>query len=169
MLVLCAVFFLHIPQAQAHKPYVKPLSDWMTYNGRQYRVEGWYGDGIFFTDPVRVFVRQQDGSVVAISGLGKSPVLDCPDIEKCRLALDGYGGANDTAWELHPDKMTKITTLDEFGYSPRHWAKGETGFVQVQAQPSTLWFLLPVALYLAFRLFRKKRNKKIQEPDPSAF
>lgn len=104
----------------AHAPYTRPMSDWLAYKGKEYQLQGWYGDGIVWTDPARGIVVRRDGVVVAVSGIGFSPDYSCVALEDCMVYLDGAAEGESGAWRLEPEKMDQVKGLS-LGEAPNHW------------------------------------------------
>lgn len=108
---LLLLLFAAIPfcsPAKAHQPYFIPYSDWLTYNGEQYRMEGWYGDGIFTADPVRVVLRHKTGDLMAVSALGDNAAGYCPSLNYCWGFTFSASGVFPSVWRLQPE-MIKAT------------------------------------------------------------
>lgn len=94
--------------AIAHPPYFHPYSDWLIYKNEKYRLEGWYGDGVFTTDPVRVVLKHQNGSINAISPLAKTAAGFCPPLDYCWAFTFYFSGLLPQVWRLKPEKITHM-------------------------------------------------------------
>jgi len=69
--------------ASAHEPYEMPAAVLVDSSGERFNVVKRYTDGIFFTDPVRLVVRNAQGATVAETDAGRDISLLCPTERKC--------------------------------------------------------------------------------------
>jgi hypothetical protein len=84
--------------ADAHRPYFTVIEKISPPGGQPGEMRLLHGDGIFFADPVRVLVLDEEGRAVALSPLTSIQSLVCPEERKC-LAVDLEGKR---AFELDP-------------------------------------------------------------------
>lgn len=148
LLILC----LHTQTAQAHSPYFQDYSDWNPSEGQEYHLQGWYGDGIFAADPVRIVLRHRNGGISAVADMGTQASGFCPSLDFCWGFTFGPFGVLPQIWRLNPDKMEKIPAPKEensFNY-PEHWGGGASGF-----DTSWNYLMLPVAWVTLLQLLLK--------------
>jgi hypothetical protein len=143
ILFLCLALFSFLPtHAEAHSPYFVDYSDWITEGQEEYRLQGLYGDGIFFADPVRVVLRNRNGGVSAATATGLQASGYCPSLDFCWGFTFGLSGVFPTLWRLLPSEMERTPANQEdesFGY-PEIGKDLPQGFTI-----SYNYFMLPVA------------------------
>jgi hypothetical protein len=69
--------------ASAHEPYEMPAAVLVDSSGERFNVVKRYTDGIVFTDPVRLVVRNAQGATVAETDAGRDISLLCPTERRC--------------------------------------------------------------------------------------
>ena len=143
ILFLCLTLFSLLPRtAEAHSPYFVNYSDWVVSEGQEYQLQGWYGDGIFFSDPVRVVLRNRNGGVSAVTARGTQASGYCYSIDFCWGFTFDSSGLFPTLWRLIPSEMERTPPKQEgkdFGY-PETSKDAIKGF-----SISYNYFMLPVA------------------------
>lgn len=119
-------------------PYFSPYTDWMTYNGQEYRLEGWFSNTPLASDYVRFVLRHRNGGLSAVSQLGYSPVtVDCTTLGKCIVAF--YPGRHHRyPGGFEPDLKKMISIPDPKKDAPRggpaEWEGREEGFAYSTAE-----------------------------------
>ena len=170
--------------AFAHRPYYHPLSDWKTFNDQQYRIEGWYGDGIVGADPVRIVLRHKNGGLSAVSGLGNNASVFCPSIHYC-WGFTFIAGMVPQVWRLDPQTITALRTaiqsktnenriaekypnydktIKEFGFEKSYNIILWVFAFMVQAIKNPIVLLLSlIAWSNVFYLSRKEKSQKLKQ------
>jgi hypothetical protein len=92
--------FLSSSAASAHSPYARPVASFVTADGRALSIELYYGDGIFFADPVRGQVKDSRGAVVAYTPVGVNAAASCRSLDDCLIYLSNGIGVVESAWRL---------------------------------------------------------------------
>jgi hypothetical protein len=116
--VLLVLQLVGIGPASAHSPYVSRVEPILLPDGRAGEVRRLHGDGIFFGDPERIIVVDQNGRLLARSQRGGPMSLVCKD----RICA-GYDHARDQVLNLDaatfraggpvvPDKYSNSWELD---------------------------------------------------------
>jgi hypothetical protein len=143
ILLLCLILFSLLPaKAEAHSPYFVDYSDWIIERQEEYRLQGWYGDGIFFADPVRVILRNRNGGISAMTAIGSQASGYCPSLDFCWGFTFGSSGIFPTLWRLLPSEMERTPAQqndNHLGY-PEGNKESPMGF-----NISYNYFMLPVA------------------------
>jgi hypothetical protein len=75
--VLLFTLFTGVTPAWAHPPYEHLERVVTDGHGRQFQVFKSYRDGIFFTDPVTLVIRDADDRTVAETGYGRNVAMLC--------------------------------------------------------------------------------------------
>ena len=94
--------------ALAHSPYFRDISSWMTLDNQEYKLQGWYGDGIFFQDPMRVILIHKNGGLAAYTELGYDGEADCPSLENCWVSIKKRDDKEFVIYRLQPGKMKRV-------------------------------------------------------------
>jgi hypothetical protein len=81
--LLASLCFLSMLPAQAHRPYAVKEYTIQGPNKQTMIVEKLFGDGIFYGDPVRLQIRNQQGAVIAHSKTATHVGVFCPSIQFC--------------------------------------------------------------------------------------
>jgi hypothetical protein len=82
-LLLAVTATLSASTAQAHRPYAVKVKTIQSLKHDILIVERLFGDGIFFADPVRLQIRNQQDAVIAHSQTASHVGAFCPSIQFC--------------------------------------------------------------------------------------
>ncbi len=83
--------------AQAHRPYLTHKTPWLCADGKLCSLAVLNGDGIFFPDPNRPVILNEDGKVIAIGPLDQNPLPFCVAADDCKFITDAGAYAPDPA------------------------------------------------------------------------
>jgi len=116
---MLAFVLLFSGAANAHRPYFRVYSDWIKVGADEYQVQGWYGDGIFIGDPVRVILRHRNGGMAAWTDFFMQASAFCPSLDFCWGFTYGPLGLFPDIWRLDPSaiKRPEAVADPEDGYS----------------------------------------------------
>ena len=114
LLLVAAALALALPSVlAAHPPYEIPERVLTGEDGRTYRLMRSYVDGIFFSDPVKLVVRDEEDRALAQTEYGRYVAVICPDSPRCLVFLyDGLGPVlPDEVWRLQDGRLTDARTV----------------------------------------------------------
>ena len=80
---LLILLILLATPAYAHSPYLQDDSGWISYNGQEYKLSRWYGDGIFGADPVRSVIVDKEKRIFAVTSIGMQASGFCFSFNYC--------------------------------------------------------------------------------------
>jgi hypothetical protein len=155
--LLITILFLltAIPSAHAHSPYRQNRQEVRDEQGRFFFIEEFYGDGIFWVDPMRVQVVDGHNRIYASTPQGSRGEIFCPKITSCyALIYNGFSISGELLRLSTP--IQSIITDPAFDhYEPYGWNEKSYGFHEPYRPIIRLmigmiwiaidcWFLLPV-------------------------
>lgn len=181
--LLITIFLLHSAPVHAHRPYFRAYSDWIKFSSGDYQIQGWYGDGIFFADPVSVTLRHRNGGMVAWTEYGRQASGYCPSVDNCwGFTFPGVLAIFPAIWRLDPIAAAQppqaITghERDVFNY-PEDAANNAQGFILSDnlfmipvawltllldsPDPFAIWGFNLSLIFIVLRFFQKKVTKGI--------
>jgi hypothetical protein len=94
--------------ALAHRPYFKDMSPWIALGNQEYKLQGWYGGGIFFQDPMRIILIHKNSALSAYTELGYDGEADCPTLENCWVSIRKRDNKQFVIYRLQPEKMKRV-------------------------------------------------------------
>ncbi len=80
----------------------------MTLGNQEYKLQGWYGDGIFFQDPMRIILIHKNSGLSAYTELGYDGEVDCPNLENCWVSIKKRDDNEFVIYRLQPEKMKPV-------------------------------------------------------------
>lgn len=156
--LLAFLFCACASPAFAHNPYFRPLTDWISFNGNEYRLEGWYGDGGITGDPVRIVLRNKVGDFSAVAPSAQSAAGFCPTIENCWGF--GFNFGFPSFYKIDPGKILAVTptnfadpdkSVDEFGFDHSYdYTMLPTAFISAAHIPMKLIILIVNCWFVLF-------------------
>ncbi|MBI1273783.1 MAG: hypothetical protein GC131_06845 [Alphaproteobacteria bacterium] len=132
ILLACALCLVPAA-AQAHSPYFVDFSGPVSYEGNAYKMQGWFGDGIFAADPVSIVMRHPNGGFSATTFPVTQASGFCPHINFCwGFLFDPTGTIPLIVLSLNPEAMIKDPPkLPESGPAYPDYAKPEMAGFEV--------------------------------------
>lgn len=134
--------------ASAHAPYANHVATLKPSDNVELKLYKSYIDGIFFTDPVKLEVRDPSDFILLETDFGRDIVLFCPDVARCVVfRYDGsFPLVPEDIWWLRGPKLEKTESfgLTALGVMVPLWEHRLGYFVALGL------FFLP---YIVFRRF----------------